>query len=318
MYSKEELREKLLVVKQQYVDKNKDRLEKIRPEWEEVQNRVPNITEIDPHIEFCSTKYLQDLWYYGRVTVSSAPLSGEVGRRFHYLIRDKHTGFILGMVGLASDLTIPIRDKHIGWTHQNKWEEKKINYLMNVQHAVSTPELSQYLTGKLCALSVRSKEVQDYFVQNYKHSLAVMTVTSLFGKSSLYNRLDGFIYLGTTKGYSSLLIPIEVKEKMREDFKATKGKHSEIYYNEDGSVKWAFGVVKGFQKLGKYGEVQREENFRGVYVIPLAYNYKEFLCSKSGDLNQFEHPSFDALTNNWKTRWMLPRIERLGGYLGNP
>jgi hypothetical protein len=275
--NKDELREKLLVAKKQYVDKHKERLEEIEPIWASTQNIIPEIEKIEPYIEFCDTQDLKDLWFYGRVMVSSAPLSGEVGRRIHYLVRDKITGFVIGIVGLASDLTIPIRDKHIGWTYQNKWAGKRINYLMNIQHAVATPELSKFLTGKLCALSARSKEVQQYFRDKYGHPLAAMTVTSLYGKSSMYNRLEGFVYLGTSKGYSSVLIPLEVKEKMREDFKKTKGKHSEIYYNEDGSVRERYGIVKGYQKLGKYADVQSEENFRGVYIIPLAYNYQEFL-----------------------------------------
>ena len=220
---KEELREKLVEARQQYLDKNSARLERIKPEWDAVQATVPEVEKIKPYIEFCDATRLQNLWWYGRVTVSSAPLSGEVGRRIHYLVRDRDTGFILGIVGLASDLTIPIRDKFIGWTHQNKWAGKKINYLMNIQHCIATPELSKYLTGKLCALSTKSEEVQSYFKSKYNHSLAAMTVTSLYGKSSMYNRLEGFIYLGTTKGYSSVLIPLKVKEQMREDYKKKKG-----------------------------------------------------------------------------------------------
>jgi len=237
--------------------------------------------------------------------------SGEVGRRIHYLVRDRETGFIIGIVGLASDLTIPIRDKFIGWTHQNKWKGKRINYLMNVQHCISTPEFGNYLAGKLCALSTKSKEVQDYFENKYGHRLAMMTVTSLYGKSSLYNRLDGFIYLGTSKGYSSVLVPLEVKQQMREDFKKTKGKHSEIYYNEDGSIKEKYGVVKGYQKLSKYWKVQSIENFRGVYVIPLAKNYREFLREETDTLDLTNYKEFDIIVEEWRERWCLPRIQRI-------
>jgi hypothetical protein len=176
---------------------------------------------------------------------------------------------------------------------------------------VATSELSKYLTGKLCALSARSSEVQSHFENKYKHSLAAMTVTSLYGKSSVYNRLDGFEYLGTTKGYSSVLIPLEIKQKMREDYKREKGKHSEIYYNEDGSVKNKFGVVKGFQKLSKYAKVQSVENFRGVYVVPLAYNYKEFLKQETDCLQSYNHLTFDELIKHWRDRWLLGRLERM-------
>lgn len=309
---KDELRRKLLVAKEEYVNRNADRLAKIKPAWDKMQSVVPKIEDIDPYIDFCDlTKGLQDLWWYGRVVVSSAPLTGEVGRRIHYLVRDRETGFVLGIVGIASDLTIPIRDEHIGWTRANKWAGKRINYLMNVQHAVATPELSNYLTGKLCALSALSSEVQEHSEHKYGHPLAMMTVTSLFGKSSVYNRLTGFTYLGTTKGYSSMLIPLEVKQQMREDYKRDKGKHSEIYYNEDGSVRHAYGIVKGFQKLSKYATIQREENVRGVYVIPLAHNYKDFLCERTDILDPYVHPPFGACVDHWQERWCSPRIQRI-------
>lgn len=310
--SKEELRQKLLEARQQYLDKNKARLDRIRPVWEGVQKDVPAINKIRPIVDFCEDHTAQDIWWYGRVIVSSAPLSGEVGRRIHYLITDKNTGFIFGMVGLASDLTIPIRDRYIGWSLKNKWEGKRINYLMNCQHVVSTPEFSRYLMGKLCALSCTSKEVQEEFEQKYHHPMAAMTVTSLYGKSSMYNRLRGFEYLGTTKGFSSVLIPLEIKQKMREDYKATKGKHSEIYYNEDGSIREQYGVVKGYQKLGKYAKVQSIENFRGVYIIPLANNYKEFLRQETDTLDLMERKSFSTIVEEWKERWYLPRIKRMG------
>ena len=305
---KDELRQKLLIAKEQYVNKNSSRLAKIRPTWDGVQSIIPRVEELEPYIEFCTDN---NLWWYGRVFISSAPLSGEVGRRIHYLVRDKKTEFIIGIVGLASDLTIPIRDKHIGWTNDNKWKGKRMNYLMNVQHCIATPELSNYLTGKLCALSVLSNEVQEHFGNKYHHPLAMMTVTSLFGKSSMYNRLKGFEYLGTTKGYSSILIPLEVKQQMREDYKREKGKHSEIYYNEDGSVRERYGVVKGYQKLGKYAKVQSVENFRGVCVIPLAHNYREFLREETDELIAYDHKTFEELAECWKNRWLLGRIERV-------
>lgn len=306
--NKDDLRDKLLIAKEQYVNKNATRLDKIRPIWDKVQATVPEIKTLEPYIEFCTNN---DLWWYSRVSISSAPLSGEVGRRIHYLVRDKKTGFVIGIVGLSSDLTIPIRDEHIGWTRDNKWKDKRINYLMNVQHCVATPELSNYLTAKLCALSVLSSEVQEHFENKYHHPLAMMTVTSLFGKSSVYNRLTGFTYLGTTKGYSIMLIPLEVKQQMREDFKANKGKYSEIYYNEDGTIKERYGVVKGYQKLSKYADVQRVENVRGVYVIPLAENYKEFLCKETDILEPLVHPPFESLVGYWKERWCLPRVQRI-------
>jgi len=307
---KDELRAKLYEAQQPYLERNKERLDKVKPIWDKIQENVPNVTAINPYIQIIDgDSKLLNLLFYGRMTVSSFPFSGAVGRRVHYLVRDTSTDYILGLVVLMSDLTIPIRDKHIGWDRKQMW--KRMTYLMNVHLAISTPPLSKYLTGKLVALSVESKEIQDYFQQKYGHQLAAMTCTSLFGKSSIYNRLLGYNYLGLTKGHSVALVPVEIKDKMREDFKKEKGKHSEIYYNDDGSIKEKYGVVKGFQKLSKYYDVKQTENKRGTYMIPLAHNYKEFLRGEDDIIEPFVHQSYESLTNYWKERWLLGRIERI-------
>uniref|UniRef100_A0A6M3KZV0 Uncharacterized protein n=1 Tax=viral metagenome TaxID=1070528 RepID=A0A6M3KZV0_9ZZZZ len=310
MVDKDELRAKLHEAQQPYLERNKERLDRIKPLWDKYQINVPDFNNLDPYIQIVDgNKELLDLLFYGRMIISSFPFSGAVGRRIHYLVRNKSDDYILGLVVLMSDLTIPIRDKHIGWDRKQMW--KRMNYLMNVHLAISTPPLSQYLTGKLTALSVESKEIQEYFQKKYGHPLAAMTCTSLFGKSSVYNRLQGYEYLGLTKGHSVALVPVEIKDKMREDFKREKGKHSEVYYNEDGTIKNSYGVVKGFQKLQKYYDVKQTENQRGTYCIPLADNYKEFLRGETDDLVQFNYPTFEELTTYWKERWLTGRIERL-------
>lgn len=306
---KERLQSLLREAKEPYLKKYEKRIADVKPLWEASQRKVPDPREIEPYIAFCDTKELRDLWFYGRVVVSTAPYSGAVGRRMTYLVRDKHTDFILGMVMLMSDLNIPVRDKYIGWDKEAMWGNKRINYLMNMSVCVPTPELSKYLTGKLTALSVTSKEVLDALDSKY-HEMAMITTTSLFKKSSMYNRLKGFTYLGLTKGSSSLLVPLSVKEQMREDFKREKGKHAEIYEKEDGTVV-KYGVTKTFQKLKKYHETEQIENQRGVYVIPVADNWKEFLCCETDKLIVSPRESFEEVFRYWRERWFEGRYERL-------
>jgi hypothetical protein len=312
MEDKDKLREFLLQAKESYVDKNKDRLTSLEPLWTRTQTVVPALLDIEPYIDFCDTKEKRDLWWYGRVTVSSAPLVGEVGRRFHYLIRDKSTGFVLGIVGLGSDLpAIAPRDNFIKWSKDAKWKMRRINWLLNVLHCISTPEFGNYLMGKLAALSVLSSEVQSAFHSKYGHNLAAMTVTSLYGKSSMYNRLEGFIYLGESSGYSTLLIPPELKQKMRDEYREANGK-LETYYNDDGTLKEKYGVTKTYMKMSKYtDDIQKVENKRGVYMIPAASNYLEFLRGETDTLNSYDFKPFSTISDEWKTRWFLPRIERL-------
>jgi len=310
LVDKDELRAKLSEAQQPYLERNKNRLDKIKPVWDKIQENVPDVTTLKPYIQIADgNSKLLDLLFYGRMTISSFPFSGAVGRRIHYLVRNEPDDYILGLVVIMSDLTIPIRDKHIGWDRKQMW--KRMTYLMNVHLAISTPPLSKYLTGKLTAISVESKELQDYFQRKYGHKLAAMTCTSLFGKSSIYNRLQGYEYLGLTKGHSIALVPVEIKDQMREDFKREKGKHSEVYYNEDGTVRERYGVVKGFQKLQKYYDVQQTENQRGTYIIPLSENYKEFLRGETDELTSYDYLTFAELTQYWNERWCLPRVQRV-------
>lgn len=309
---KYELRDKLLNVKKDYLDRDKERIEKIAPTWNAVQENVPDILSINPEIVFADTQDTRDLWWYGRVMIWSASYTGDVGRRVRWLIRDKETGYIIGICGLSSSLSIPLFDAHIGWDRQTKWKEKMVNHVMTMSHCAGMPELSHYLTGKLSALSCRSKEIIDRVEDKYNDKAVCFFTTSLYGKSSIYNRLDGFEYLGLTKGSSAALVPLDTKKQMREDYKEEKGKHSEIYYNEDGSIKNKFGVVKTYQKLNKYADTQDEANQRGVYNIPLAYNYREFLRLDDKALLPYDHKNFEKLTQHWKDRWMLPRVERMG------
>jgi len=307
---KEVLRALLLTSKEQYITKHKERLLKIKPLWDKIQAEIPIPESLEPMLTLCTNQELRDIWFYGRLTVSSAPWSGDVGRRFQYLIQDKTTGFILGIVGLSSSLSIPLFDKHVGWNKEFKWKQHKINHTMNMSHCIATPELSKYLIGKLCALSCRSSEVINHFESSYDDEAVCWMTTSLFGKSSVYNRLDGFEYLGNTKGYSAALIPLEIKEKMRKEYQEKHGKHSEIYTKPDGTVV-KYGTVKTFQKISKYTKVQRIENIRGVYAISLADNYKEFLCGETDELQPHDHKTFEELTAYWKERWMLPRQQRI-------
>lgn len=308
---KDELRGKLLVAREQYITKNKTRLDLIKPLWDARQSIIPQLEEIDPVIHMCDNEKDRALWFYGRVTTSSAPMSGDVGRRFQWFVQDKNTGFILGIVGLSSSLSIPTFDRYIGWKKPAKWSPlKRMNNTMNMSHCVATTPYNNYLTGKLCALSCTSKEIINHFETTYGDVAACFMTTSLFGKSSMYNRLEGFEYLGNTKGFSAALVPLEIKQQMRKEYQEKHGKHSEIYTKADGTVV-KYGTVKTFQKLGKYATVQRVENLRGVYAIPLVTNFKEFMCGTTDIIIPTVHEDFETIKAKWRERWFLPRIERI-------
>ena len=173
-------------------------------------------SEIDPIIEVCETQKQKDLFRIFRYYWSS-PYSDYVGRRIKFLIRDNALPNkpVIGITALGSPIIImPERDEFIGW--DKKTRLKNLNYTMDAYVIGALPPYSYLLGGKLIALLLTSNEVRNFCLEKYKgkvttdgrtaNALVGIFTTSLYGKSSLYNRIkyyDDYIYnhIGYTKGY---------------------------------------------------------------------------------------------------------------------
>jgi hypothetical protein len=278
-------------------------------------------SKIKPIIEVCETKEQFDLFRVCRFYWSS-PYSEYVGRRIKLLIRDSSLPShpLIGIAALGSSIIhIPKRDEWIGW--DTKTRTRNLVYAMDAYVLGALPPYNYLLGGKLISYILASNEVREIFSRKYKgritniskrkaNRLACIFTTSLYGKSSQYNRLkidDRLLYIpiGKTKGYGTLHLTDETFDAMRELLKT----HNILVTNRfgDGPI-WRMRVIRTASELLGFNPdfLLRHSFQRDIYAIPLAHNFREFLTGQHSKLNYFNYP-LSSLVEYWQTRWLKQR-----------
>ena len=278
-------------------------------------------SEIIPVLEVCKTQRQFDVFRIFRYYWSS-PYSEYVGRRLKLIIRDAALPDkpVIGIAALGSSIIhIPDRDKWIGWDKATR--TKNLIFTMDAYVLGALPPYNYLLGGKLISYLIASNEVRDIFQQKYKdtvtkiakrtvNDIACIFTTSLYGKSSQYNRVkynenELFTHLGETKGYGTLHLTDETFEAMRE-LLASKGISVTNRFG-DGPI-WRMRVIRtAANVLGFDADFLLRHSFqRAIYVTPLATNYKEFLQGKDSRLSYYDYP-LSSLVKYWHTRWFNGR-----------
>jgi len=278
-------------------------------------------SKIDPIIEVCETKKQLDLFRICRFYWSS-PYSDYVGRRIKLLIRDNSLPNkpLIGIAALGSSIIhIPDRDNWIGW--DTKARTENLVYTMDAYVLGAMPPYSYLLGGKLISYILASNEIRNIYSHKYKNTitnisqrkanrLACLFTTSLFGKSSQYNRIRFneqllYIPIGKTMGYGTLHLTDETFDAMRELIKS-KNIHVSNRFG-DGPI-WRIRVIRtAADLLGFDADFLLKHSFRrNIYVIPLAENYQNFLQGKHSRLKYYDRPMND-LVRYWRCRWLDQR-----------
>jgi hypothetical protein len=268
------------------------------------ENIKPKLISVD------STHELWKEWKAIEENVSSFAFRRSPGRNCYFLIRNEYDDKNLGIIDVAADfLTLGKRDEYIGW---DKEQRKKYNRnISNISVCVPTRNFGYNLSGgKLLALLAVSNEVGEHWKRKYNDDLVGLTVTSLYGKGSQYNRLKYFKYVGKTKGQGTCQIPDELYKKCRllvEEYEGdipggcfTKGKNSRIniirkackYLNIDSKI------------LTTHGQE------RGIYWCDRGINTHEFL---RGETNTFKEYNINTgeINTYWKETWAYRRLNNL-------
>jgi hypothetical protein len=280
-------------------------------------------SDIDPIIEVCETKKQHDLFRIFRYYWSS-PYSEYVGRRIKIIIRDGALPNkpVIGIAALGSPIIhIPERDSFIGWDVQVR--TKNLIYTMDAYVIGALPPYNYLLGGKLISYILASKEVREIYSKKYKNKITLIEkrkanklvgifTTSLYGKSSQYNRLKYnrellYMPIGETKGYGTLHLSEEAIEKMQEYLKANK-----IYITNrfgDGPS-WTMRLIHKVGKmLGFDPDILLRHSFkREIYFIPLIKNWKEFLNDQDKKPIYYNYTKKE-LVSFWKNRWLKNRKE---------
>ena len=278
---KEERRQYYGQLKQELID-NKILfwLDSISQKQEKIINNfnIKNINVKDYDLPFNKIKFINN--------VSSFYYKGRVGRRIDKIIY--YNDIPLGYIQLSS----PVINNKINVFLKEKYGNYDFKFLNNkvVDLSICVPFgiLSKYLSGKLLVFVAMSKEIIEEYNKKYNTNIEILFTTSIFGKSSMYNRVRNLKYLGLTEGYHSALTKEqinEIKELYKKHYphrkikKTAKAEHIiRLYLHliNDG-VKLSFEIPK-LQK--------------GVYV-----------CN-----------TFLSLQDNleyWFNRWFIPRRKRL-------
>lgn len=268
--------------------------------------RRVDYANVDPTLVPCSPKQ-RPVWLWYRHIVHSAPYRGRPGRVMLFFVIDRTTGGVLGLVELGSDLTIlGPRDVHIGWTRERKFGQRAINHCVNVGTCVSVQPFGTLIGGKFQIVASTSTEVVRAWEAKYRDQVVAVGTTSLFGKSSIYNRIKEFPYLGMTKGEGIFHISDQVWETMLQFMvdnrlsarKTAIGGRMEVLHKICGVLKIDVAQFSSHQP-------------RGVYFSELAPNTCAFLRGDDATCSPVLRSSAE-IAEAWRDRWYTKRLKTHG------
>jgi hypothetical protein len=319
-YDKETIKHSMSIKRDEIINKNRlwidNHIDNARNNLADGVNVLKS--QIEPVIEICSTQKQYDLFRLFRYYWSS-PYSEYVGRRIKLIIRDAglENKPIIGIAALGSPIIhIPERDNYIGWNKNTR--TKKINYMMDAYVIGALPPYNYLLGGKLISILLTSKEIRRIYKKKYKNSayseLAGLFTTSLYGKSSQYNRLviNGrkvYEAIGDTKGFGTLHLTMETINAMV-DFLREK---NIIVSNSFGDgPSWTMRVIRTTGNILGFdaNQLLMHSFKRKIYFIPFAKNTKDFMKKKNKNL-EFYSQNIKCLSEYWKNRWYNNRIKNL-------
>ena len=254
---------------------------------------LKELDELNPTIVYVETEQQELDWLMLRVFCHTMEFSQTPGRFLKFLITDgnaERTRY-LGAVSVSSDvITIKDRDSYIGWTSENKLDDRRLVYSAIGSCIMSTQPFGyNFLGGKLVACLVTSSVVRDVWKKLYDQTLVGMTTTSLYGSYSMYNSLKWWHKCGTSAGK----IPIKPDDKVYEIWHEWIKNNKKVEYDKKMTQKENIsGPVTGakqrvismmFQELNLKTQEYVHGYERGVYYSCFYENTKDFLCNKITD-----------------------------------
>lgn len=254
----------------------------------------------------------------------SMPYESAYGRQMRYIVWDQYHQAVIGLIGLHSPiLSWAPRDRYLGLTAADRtyW----VNQSMSAQRVGAVPPYNVILGGKLVAMLMTSDTLRKDFRRKYSKkstvlqkrelpaNLLFLTTTGAFGKSSLYTRLKfGEEWLASFIGYSNgsgtFHVPDIIYEQMLVAL-SRSGVNVKRGYGHGPSRKMRL-IRQGMDALGYHNGVFHGVK-RAVYLFPLARNMERLIAGKDRR-PVWHHRRERDLTDFWKTRWIVPRINSRG------
>ena len=266
-----------------------------------------------------------DLFRLARLTWS-LPFTKGYGRRLRFLVMDASSNKLMGILGLQSPpLDFPARDILFDYPQGHKVE--LVNQTMDIYTLGAVPPYGRLIAGKLVALAAITDEVRSAYERKYQSrvtelrrarlpdQLVALTTTSAFGRSSLYNRLAfrGRLVaqpIGYTEGYGSF--HLATLYPLLRQFLELQGISTRGGFGVGPRIVWQT-CIRALDRLGLPRRLLKHGLRREVFLFPLASNLKSYMegCDTAP---LFYSQTFGEVAEWWRTRWLLPRSERVDSW----
>ncbi len=283
--------------------------------------------QIRPRLVLVESRAQAELFRYATLHWS-IPVSSGYGRRLRYLIEDAQNGKLIGVIGLGDPVFgLRDRDAWIGWTRERR--TRYLRYVMDAFVLGAVPPYTFLLGGKLVAALATSREIQSAFWRRYgrsrslisdtvqSHRLALLTTTSAYGRSSIYNRvqLGGrrlWVRVGETSGHGEFLISDRLYRRLLTFVSARAqptarskrfGRQGEGWRNRREVLRKAIGLLGLPYSLHVHGI------HRGIYVAPLGTTSREWLAGSVRHARIASEPASEIAAAA-VARWVVPRGQR--------
>lgn len=255
----------------------------------------------------------------------SLPYEVSYGRQMRFIVWDRYNKSPIGLIGLQSPiLNWAPRDNHLEIPSETR--DYWVNQSLNAQRLGSLPPYNHIIGGKLVAMLLTSNSVRRAFAKKYKdrktiiknvqipNRLLFVTTSGAYGKSPVYNRLRFYDdpvakFVGFSDGMGSFHIPNYLYQNLVEYLESLKHDVSRGYGS--GPSRKLRLIQEAMKRLG-FKNGAKHNIKRGVYLFPLANNLREVI-SRNDRPCWYDRPT-SKLTQFWKKRWSLPRLEQNSRY----
>lgn len=268
-----------------------------RVDYENIKPRLAHVAPKD-----------KPLWEYARSIVSSTPYGGRVGRVMQLFCMDQNTGGLLGIVEICSDMMVlGPRDRHIGWTRSHRSGDK-LRHVGNVGTCVCVAPFGVLCGGKFHIVAATASIVSDAWERRYGDRMAGLCTTSLYGESSIYNRLKEWSYLGNTVGQGMFHLSAAGYELLKRFLRANNLTARVGATNIDPSSRMDV-LNRACSLLGIDREAISSHQPRGVYWADLVPGAREYL---RGDIDTIpaNTKQQETVADWWLDRWYKMRLPK--------
>ena len=280
------------------------------------QQTIKEIEELDPYVEYIEQGDAKatDTWVSVRKLIHSMEFTANPGRNLKFFIKDRNTEKVLGVVCLGSDVVaIGVRDKHIGWTKEDKLTDGKLRHTSIATTICCTQPLGfNFLGGKLVASMTTSSVIRNKWEELYNETLVGITTTALYGVHSMYNGIPHWKTLGESAGRIALKPDDSfyevwhdwIKENKREEYLERTTQKEGVAGPKTGVKSIIINMI--FKELGLRASNYDHGFKRGVYYSDIYDNGREFL---KGNIDEDELimkkkyvDDVDYINNWWKPK----------------